>query len=142
MIRGSSTPCTACAIWWPHSSRRTGLFKLRVTANCSGTFGPPSALEPRGPGCRHHGGNGSGAFPRPIPVSNLQVNIDDELYVQEDEDNTATELVFDEFEEIVGRMFHLREWMQARQVAPPSLPVITTAVAAAVDAAAQSPDAV
>ena len=36
----------------------------------------------------------------------------EEEFLTEDEDNTDTELVFDEFEEIVGRMFHLREWVQ------------------------------
>ena len=33
----------------------------------------------------------------------VQVNLDDELYVQEDEQNSADELVFDEFEECLCR---------------------------------------
>ena len=45
-----------------------------------------------------------------VVASFVKVNIDDELYVQEDEDNSSAELVYDEFEEVVARMYNLREF--------------------------------
>ena len=47
---------------------------------------------------------------RDLVASFVKVNIDDELYVQEDEDNNSAELVYDEFEEVVARMYNLREF--------------------------------
>ena len=36
-----------------------------------------------------------------------KVNIDDDLFEQEDEENTSSELVFEEFEEVVARIFNV-----------------------------------
>ena len=36
-----------------------------------------------------------------------KVNIDDDLFEQEEEENTSTELVFEEFEEVVARIFNM-----------------------------------
>ena len=55
---------------------------------------------------------------RNLVAAFVKVNIDDELYVQEDEDNTASELVFDEFQEIVARMFNEREWSRPERPLP------------------------
>lgn len=55
---------------------------------------------------------------RDLVAAFVKVNIDDELYVQEDEDNTASELVFDEFQEIVARMFNEREWSRPERPLP------------------------
>ena len=44
----------------------------------------------------------------------VRVNIDDELYEQEDADNTSTELVFEEFEEVIARIFNAREWDESQ----------------------------
>ena len=65
----------------------------------------------------------AGFFDEVFGVRNLvaafvKVNIDDELYVQEDADDTASELVFDEFEEIVARMFNEREWSHPERPLP------------------------
>jgi len=40
----------------------------------------------------------------------VRVNIDDELYEQEEAGNVASELVFDEFCEVIARLFWRREW--------------------------------
>ena len=55
---------------------------------------------------------------RDLVAAFVKVNIDDELYEQDDEDNTATELVFDEFQEIVARMFNEREWSRPERPLP------------------------
>lgn len=39
----------------------------------------------------------------------VRVNIEDDIYVQEDKSNTSSELVYDEFFEALARMFHFRE---------------------------------
>ena len=41
------------------------------------------------------------------------VNIDDDLYYQEQAENTSSELVFDEFEEFVARIFNKAVWSKA-----------------------------
>jgi len=41
----------------------------------------------------------------------VRVNIDDELFEQEEEGNMASELVFDEYQEMVGRIFFGRMWL-------------------------------
>lgn len=45
----------------------------------------------------------------------IKVNIDDELYEQPEEENTPTELVYDEFAEMIARLFHEREWLPRTQ---------------------------
>ena len=40
----------------------------------------------------------------------VRVNIDDELYEQDNEADSSSELIFDEFEEVVARIFNSREW--------------------------------
>ena len=47
----------------------------------------------------------------------VQVNLDDELYEQEDEDNTSSELVFEEFVECIGRVAVERTDWSAKQEA-------------------------
>jgi hypothetical protein len=42
----------------------------------------------------------------------VRVNIDDELYEQDEEGNTSSELVYDEFAELVARIFYGREWLR------------------------------
>ena len=42
----------------------------------------------------------------------VRVNIDDELYEQDEEGNTASELVYDEFSELVARIYYGREWQR------------------------------
>lgn len=42
----------------------------------------------------------------------VRVNIEDELFEQVEEGNTASELVFDEYQEMVGRIFYGRTWLQ------------------------------
>ena len=44
----------------------------------------------------------------------VKVNIDDDLYYQEDADNTPSELVFDEFEEFVARLFLSAVWQRTK----------------------------
>ena len=44
----------------------------------------------------------------------VRVNIDDELYVQEDQNNTPTELVFDEFTEMIARLWNGLVWSGLR----------------------------
>ena len=39
----------------------------------------------------------------------VRVNIEDDVYVQANKANTSTELVFDEFFEVLARMFHTRD---------------------------------
>ena len=39
----------------------------------------------------------------------VRVNIEDDVYVQADKQNTSTELVFDEFFEVLCRIHHTRE---------------------------------
>eukprot|EP00966_Prymnesium_polylepis_P325942 7381873-Prymnesium_polylepis.2 len=46
---------------------------------------------------------------RELIAAFVKVNIDDDIYYQ---NNSSSELVFDEFEEIVGRIFYLKEWTQ------------------------------
>ena len=41
----------------------------------------------------------------------VRVNIDDELFVQEEEGDTSSELVYDEYVEMVGRVFYGRVWL-------------------------------
>jgi len=43
----------------------------------------------------------------------VMVNIDDDLYYQEQAENTSSELVFDEFEEFVARIFNKAVWSKA-----------------------------
>jgi len=47
---------------------------------------------------------------RELITAFVKVNIDDEIYYQNDMNNSSAELVFDEFEEVVGRIFHGKEW--------------------------------
>jgi len=44
------------------------------------------------------------------------VNIDDDVYEQDDAENTPSELVFDEFEEVVARVFAAAVWRQTAQL--------------------------
>ena len=39
-----------------------------------------------------------------------RVNVEDELYEQDDQLNTSTELVFDEFFEALARMYRAKDW--------------------------------
>tara|TARA_B100000795_G_scaffold264315_1_gene244673 strand:- start:606 stop:1127 length:522 start_codon:yes stop_codon:yes gene_type:complete len=43
-------------------------------------------------------------------VAFVKVNLDDDLYYQEEEGNTASELVFEEFEEWLARIFSASVW--------------------------------
>jgi len=45
----------------------------------------------------------------------VRVNIDDDLYVQAEADNTSSEIVFDEFEEFVGRLFLAAVWVRTQR---------------------------
>ena len=40
----------------------------------------------------------------------MKVNIEDDLYVQDDAHDSSSELVFDEFEEVVARIFSIAVW--------------------------------
>ena len=46
----------------------------------------------------------------------VKVNIDDDLYYQEQADNSSSELVFDEFEEVLARIFNTAVWSHVTHV--------------------------
>lgn len=59
----------------------------------------------------------AGVFDKAFDVRELlaafvRVNIEDDLYYQEDSDDTSSELVFDEFEEMVARVFFEAVWVR------------------------------
>lgn len=53
---------------------------------------------------------------RELLVVFMRVNIDDDLFVQEDKANSASELVFDEFSETIARIHGIR-WSKAQAAA-------------------------
>ena len=57
---------------------------------------------------------------REVLITFVKVNLDDEVYEQEDEDNMPSELVFDEFEEWLARVFGQ---VQSAPISPLSSPL-------------------
>lgn len=53
---------------------------------------------------------------RDLLGSFVRVNVEDEIYVQEESQDSASELVFDEFEELVGRIFHAAVWRRTEKL--------------------------
>ena len=53
---------------------------------------------------------------RDVLVAFVRVNIDDDLYYQASADDSSSELVFDEFEEVVARLFHAAVWRQTQML--------------------------
>ena len=49
------------------------------------------------------------------PTCLWQVNIDDDLFEQDEAENTSSELVFDEFEEVVARIFNVAVFLPMKQ---------------------------
>ena len=56
---------------------------------------------------------------RELIAAFVRVNVDDEIYVQEQRENTSAELIFDEFEELMVRVYHGRVW---EKLPPPQRP--------------------
>ena len=52
---------------------------------------------------------------RELLASFVRVNIEDDLYYQDDASDTASELVFEEFEEMVARVFFEAVWSRLQQ---------------------------
>jgi hypothetical protein len=82
--------------------------------DAQGSFGTVNCFE-MGEMCSDVGLFDSSYGMREMVAAFVRVNIDDELYEQEEEDNTSSELVFDEFNEMLARIFNVKVWQRMKE---------------------------
>ena len=112
------------AVLAKHQSKLEGVFGVYGAADVSLAARAASAtmnIKEMGALCEEAGMYDTSFGIRELVAAFVKVNIDDELYEQSEEGNTSSELVYDEFEEVVARIFYTKVWLRTPAAERPDL---------------------
>ena len=112
------------AVLAKHQPKLEGVFGVYGAADVSLAARAASAtmnIKEMGALCEEAGMYDTSFGIRELVAAFVKVNIDDELYEQSEEGNTSSELVYDEFEEVVARIFYTKVWLRTPAAERPDL---------------------
>ena len=107
-----------------HQPKLEGVFGVYGAADVSLAARAASAtmnIKEMGALCEEAGMYDTSFGIRELVAAFVKVNIDDELYEQSEEGNTSSELVYDEFEEVVARIYYTKVWLRTPAAERPEL---------------------